>query len=184
MALELARPGANVQERRVIIHRKAPCQMVEARRRRVCSITGTVRRSTRTARLVAVPGCRKYGRGTCGIDLGSPEYLHHAGGTIGLFATALYHDVLGRTPSSADLVSIQSLHDAGWTQEQIAHVVFTSPESVGDRFTSLYQHFLRRNPTGAEITEFSGILTSNLGQADLLAMILATDEYFASTQAA
>jgi hypothetical protein len=107
-----------------------------------------------------------------------PEYFRlRGGGTAAGFLTALYGDGLGRAVDPVgqglDLPALAR----GYTPQEIAAVVFTSPEWVQDRVDSLYQTFLKRAPGASGLSLFGNALEHNVSEDTALQVILTSQEY-------
>jgi NAD(P)H-dependent FMN reductase len=116
--------------------------------------------------------------------LGSAEYLAvQGGGTVHGFLNALYLDVLGRPidPAAEALFSQQLAQSA--TREQVALAVLTSLEARQDLVEALYQRFLHRAPTASELQAATGLLSNGGSDADVIALLVGSPEYFQSVPA-
>jgi cyclophilin family peptidyl-prolyl cis-trans isomerase len=107
-----------------------------------------------------------------------PEYFQvRGGGTAAGFLTALYGDGLGRgvdpVGQGLDLPALAR----GYTAQEIAAVVFTSPEWVQDRVNALYQTFLQRAPDAGGMSVFTSALEHGVSEDTALAVILTSQEY-------
>ena len=108
--------------------------------------------------------------------LGSGEYAaSRGGGTDDGFLNALFQDILGRPPTSADLTFFKNAIANGATHADVALNVLQSKEGRSKVVQGLFQSLLGRPPTQAEID----LLATRTSQAILVA-ILASDEYFAA----
>jgi hypothetical protein len=108
----------------------------------------------------------------------SPEYFQDNGGTNTGFVTALYQDVLGRTPSQAELDGWVNALNNGASRLSVSVAFLTSTEYRTDLVTLDYNLYLGRNP---DPTGLAGWLTAlNNGATDqmVLAGILGSPEGF------
>jgi hypothetical protein len=79
--------------------------------------------------------------------LGSAEYFADHGSTNRGFISALYQDVLGRTPDSGGNTFWLNALASGVSRTQVAFDFLTSPEAATDRVTSAdYSGILNRSP--------------------------------------
>lgn len=109
--------------------------------------------------------------------LGSPEYLGRSGGTTQGFLTAVYRDLLGRAPDP------QGAGDWGAdlsraSRTQVALDIENSPEYEADELRFWFQAFLRRSPSGSELSSWQGVMHAGAGAAQVVASILGSPEYF------
>jgi hypothetical protein len=104
------------------------------------------------------------GSNTTGLQsqlLASAEYFARSGGTTEGFVTAVYLDVLCRTPDAADLgYWTQRLNNQSLSPQQFALNVLESPEGRADQVTMYYNSYLRRNPEASG----QGYWSTRLGQ--------------------
>jgi virginiamycin B lyase len=112
--------------------------------------------------------------------LASDEYYRRHGGQPDGFLAAIYHDTLGRAPDpfgmtafTADLRVV--------TRQQVAAAILDSPEYHQDRIQALYHTLLHRDPDAAGLTSWTSLLRQGIPDEDLLARMLASKEFFAST---
>jgi Domain of unknown function (DUF4214) len=107
------------------------------------------------------------------LVLGSSEYLAtQGGGTVHGFLNALYLDVLSRPiDPAAEAVFTQQLAGVA-TREQVALSVLTSLEAREDVVASLYQRFLHRAPSAAELQVAVGLLDEGV-----MATLVGSAEY-------
>jgi hypothetical protein len=105
--------------------------------------------------------------------LGSSEYLaNRGGGTTDGFLDALFQDVLGRLPTSAERASY-----GGLARDQAAMQLLASTEARTRLIQADFAMFLHRNPTDAELNLFLGQLGSGVSDEGVAAGILGSDEY-------
>jgi hypothetical protein len=108
----------------------------------------------------------------------SPEYFQNNGGTNTGFVTALYQDVLSRTPSQAELDGWVNALNNGASRLSVSVAFLTSTEYRTNLITLDYNLYLGRNP---DPTGLAGWLTAlNNGATDqmVLAGILGSPEGF------
>ena len=105
--------------------------------------------------------------------LGSQEYYaNRGGGTNAGFITALYQDLLGRSPSSAEQAQWDAAFGAGATREQVAMQVLKSTEFRTRLLKGWFQAYLGRQPTDVELnfylSHFAAGETDEMIQAEIL----------------
>jgi hypothetical protein len=112
--------------------------------------------------------------------LGSGEYFNQArvGGTNSGFVTAIYQDLLGRSPSPSDLttwVGFLGTHTRG----EMAQILLTSAEYQTDIIQAWYHRFLSRAASPGEVTAARGALNGAGGTDEqVIAVVLGSVEYF------
>jgi hypothetical protein len=83
--------------------------------------------------------------------IGSPEYIANHGGQGAGWVIGMYHDLLGRTPSQAEVAGwVQALNN-GEPPTQVAYGFAASPEREGIRVRGDYLSYLGRSPSQAEV---------------------------------
>jgi hypothetical protein len=113
----------------------------------------------------------------------SPEFYAKAGGTNAGYVTALYQNVLDRTPDASGEAFWLGQLNAGASRYSVALQFATSGENFTDLAINDYQSLLGRAPTAAEeSTAVTALAQGSLTDEGLLAYIVATDEYFAQSQ--
>jgi hypothetical protein len=111
--------------------------------------------------------------------LGSAEYsADHPTNTA--FVTALYNDILGRSPDSAGLAAwLQALQN-GTSRAAVADSFVTSSEARLIQIDAYYANFLHRQPDAAGAQGWLNLLQSGQANLELVGeLILASQEYFA-----
>jgi hypothetical protein len=108
------------------------------------------------------------------LILGSSEYLTtQGGGTVHGFLNALYLDVLGRPiDPAAEAIFTQQLAGVS-TRAQVALAVLDSLEARQRLVTGLFQRFLHRAPSAAELQAIVG-----LSDEGAIATLVGSTEYF------
>jgi uncharacterized secreted protein with C-terminal beta-propeller domain len=110
--------------------------------------------------------------------LSSAEYFQHAGGTNSTFLASLYHDVLGRAIDPiGQTMFLLALNDHV-TTGQVAASVLYSMESHEDMVQSIFQKTLHRSADSVGLAGFTTVLGQGKSEADVLAMILGSQEYW------
>lgn len=107
------------------------------------------------------------------------EYHLRAGGTDDAWITALYDDVLSRTPDAAGRVYWLDLAAQGLPRAAIAGAIYQSPEALQLRVDAHYNEVLSRAPSLAERSAGEGLIRAH-GERYLRAYLWASDENFES----
>ncbi|MFL6542309.1 MAG: DUF4214 domain-containing protein [Chthoniobacterales bacterium] len=111
--------------------------------------------------------------------LGTDEYFSTRGkNNNSTWIDAVYSDVLNRAPSSQEREAFLDFLKQGSTRTSVANVIVTSDEARSDVVTGLYQTYLRRPPTNAEVNSALNQLRNGALYDQIVAQILGTDEYF------
>ena len=111
--------------------------------------------------------------------LGSLEYFNLHGGTNDAFVTALYQDVLGRTPDPSGRANWLQQLASGKSRAEVALAVLRSPEARGVQVSSFYVQFLKRQADSGGLANFQNLLLQGVREEVVIAAIVASDEYFA-----
>ena len=111
--------------------------------------------------------------------LGSEEYFSlRAGGTFSGYVAALYHDVLNRSASASEIQSWVQTESADEGRTPLALTFLTSTEANQDLVQSYYQKFLHRSADASGLSTFVQARANGATEEDVMAAILASDEYF------
>jgi hypothetical protein len=114
--------------------------------------------------------------------IGSPEYIANHGGQGAGWVTGMYHDLLGRTPSQAEVDGwVQALNN-GEPPTQVAYGFAASPERERQHVTLDYQTFLGRNPTDAERDAWVNAFVHGSTNEQVIAGFAGSLEYFQRLQ--
>ncbi|HMC22690.1 MAG TPA: DUF4214 domain-containing protein [Thermoanaerobaculia bacterium] len=108
--------------------------------------------------------------------VGSGEYFALAASSNAVWLSHVFNDVLGRSPTPADL-SFFAAALATNSRTTIALTVLTSAEVRARLVKGWFSRFLRRSATAAELSSFVAALTAAKDE-QVMALILALDEYF------
>src|SRR5262249_18860591 len=108
----------------------------------------------------------------------SNEYFFNHGGTIEGYLEGLYLDVFGRALDDNGRLLYGSQLAAGATHESVALQLLTTPDGYGQTANRMYQKSLRRLADSGSIGYWAGILASGVRDEAVLAMILASPEYY------
>jgi uncharacterized repeat protein (TIGR03803 family) len=111
--------------------------------------------------------------------LSSNEYVQNHGGIGSSWIEALYHDVLGRTPSTSEVNTWMQALAAGVTPSEVALAIVNSPEHEGQLVTHDYEQFLGRSPSASELGAWvAAFETGGLSNEDVVTGFLGSAEYF------
>ncbi|HEV3082802.1 MAG TPA: DUF4214 domain-containing protein, partial [Gemmataceae bacterium] len=86
--------------------------------------------------------------------IGSPEYIQAHGGAGAGWITGMYQNLLGRTPSPAEVNTWLQALAHGESTTAIAYGFAASPEREGQIVSADYQQYLGRTPTAAEVSSW------------------------------
>ncbi|WP_422927422.1 S8 family serine peptidase [Singulisphaera sp. PoT] len=118
--------------------------------------------------------------------LATDTYYENNGGTATAFVTALYRDLLGRTPDSSGLAAWTNLLQSGKSRFDLIVQFQKSPEYLINRVAFWYQDLLGwttpldqlRNDSGVKY--WASLLASGQSDNAVIARMLTTTTYFAS----
>ena len=110
---------------------------------------------------------------------GSDEYFAAAGNDIDAYVTAVYHDVLSRSPDDAGAAYWASQLRGGTNRMAVTNSVLGSDEAVHRLVASLYQHFLQRDPDGPGADYWTTRIQAGTSELDLAALLAGSAEYWA-----
>jgi hypothetical protein len=101
------------------------------------------------------------------------------------FVTALYTDLLGRTPSPAEVASVKKLLDGGLaTRAQLANTFLRSPEAVRRVVSGDYLSYLGRPADSAALTAAAQTIQSGARFGAVALTLLISQEFYADASAA
>ncbi len=114
--------------------------------------------------------------------IGSAEYIASRGAGPGHWApwvTSMYQDLLGRTPSPAEVQQWVNGLDLGISTTYVAHGFAASAERETLRVTADYLNYLGRAPTAAEVAQWVKAFEQGwITNEDVLAGFVGSAEYF------
>jgi hypothetical protein len=110
--------------------------------------------------------------------IGSAEYIINHGGQAGPWVTGMYKDLLGRTPSQAEVDNWVSALYNGASPQQVAYGFAASAEREGQRVSADYLTFLGRSPSQAEINSWVYAFAHGTANEDVVAGFAGSREYF------
>jgi hypothetical protein len=108
----------------------------------------------------------------------SDEYYRRSGGNDRAWIDALYHDLLGRTPATAEENAWLAAIGSGASRSSVAYGFAHSAEHETRVIVMDYQAYLGRTPNGSEI---SGWLTASQHGAtneQIAAIFVSSDEFY------
>jgi uncharacterized delta-60 repeat protein len=114
--------------------------------------------------------------------IGSAEYIANHGGTGQGWVTGMYQDLLGRTPTAAEVQAWVNALNAGTPATAVALGFAASPEREGQRVRGNYQTYLGRAPSTAEVEEWVNAFVGGVSNEDMVAGFVGSPEYFANPQ--
>jgi len=115
--------------------------------------------------------------------LSSDEAFRQAGGTPNAFLSRLYNEVLGRSVDDAGQAIFGQAAASGQAGRQdVAQVVLNSPEAQRVQVGNIYREVLGRPADTLGMNIWTGVLQAGATDADVLAGILGSPEFFASVQ--
>jgi hypothetical protein len=109
--------------------------------------------------------------------LGSGEYFQRVGATNPSFVAALYQDLLGRPTDPGSQFFLDQLN-TGVLRTQVATQVLLSTEHLTRLVGSYYTRFLGRPADPAAVAFVNALRVGALRDEDVIASLLASDEYF------
>jgi hypothetical protein len=108
----------------------------------------------------------------------SDDYFAKQGGTNEQFIRGLYQDFLGRASTNTETDYWLNYLNLGDTRLQVA-ALFTSSQIFQTQYvTDLFQQYLRRPPTSAELSTYTSLLQNGASDSAILGALLGSDEYF------
>jgi len=111
--------------------------------------------------------------------LGSPEYFEKAGGTNEGWVGALYRDVLGRTPSTAEVGFWTNRLVTGTSRPSVTLGFLLSTERLSTVVGGYYQDLLGRGPDAAGLASWVVAIQQGFRTEQIIGGIVASDEYYA-----
>lgn len=105
----------------------------------------------------------------------SDEYYQRSGNSDAGWITALYTQILGRTPTASDIAH-WSTHARTYGRHAVAEAIYQSPESRNKRVIDLYQALLKRNPDPTGMGFWPGQLLVT-GDITLAVNLAESEEY-------
>jgi hypothetical protein len=110
--------------------------------------------------------------------LGSAEYIANHGGAGAGWVKGMYLDLLGRTPSQAEINYWVNILAGGTSTTDVAFGFASSNEREGQRVTADYKTYLARTPTSAEVSYWVSAFAGGLRNEAVQAGFLSSKEYF------
>jgi hypothetical protein len=113
--------------------------------------------------------------------IGSPEYISNHGGQGAGWVRGMYHDLLHRDASDAEVNAWVSLLNSGTQPYAIALGFAASPEREGIRVAQDYADYLGRGASQSEIAAWVDLFIHHgAGNEDVVAGFVGSSEYFQS----
>ena len=112
----------------------------------------------------------------------SPNFVPSAASPDGRWLDAVFHDLLGQTPTPADLNSLTKLLNRGVSREQVVSFLEGDPDRplpTQSLVGSIYEAYLNRAPSASELSSDVSALTSGETVEQLRAAVLGSPEFSA-----
>ncbi len=110
--------------------------------------------------------------------IGSAEYIRDHGGPGAGWVKGMYHDLLGRDASAAEVDQwVQGLH-AGLSTTYVAHGFAASAEREGQRVADDYRRYLGRDASAAEVAQWVNGFLHGVTNEDVIAGFVGSQEYY------
>jgi hypothetical protein len=110
--------------------------------------------------------------------VGSAEFYTAAGSTTNGFISAVYEDLLGRSPDSAGLANWSSALAGGTSQSQVAYGIASSNEYRTDLVQGYYEHFLNRAADSAGVSSWVAAMGSGWTDEQVISGIVGSAEFY------
>jgi hypothetical protein len=115
------------------------------------------------------------------LFLGSQEYIANHGGTGQAWVTGMYQDLLGRTPSAAEVQNWVNALNSGTPASAVALGFAASQERETQRVVFNYQTYLGRAPRQDEIDLWVNGFLGGMSNEDMVAGFVGSLEYYLKT---
>src|SRR5207237_10211457 len=109
--------------------------------------------------------------------MGSQEYIANHGGTGQAWVIGMYQDLLGRTPSDAEVQGWLTALANGTPTTAVALGFAASPEREAQRVRFNYQTYLGRAPSQAEVDLWVNGFLGGLTNEDMVGGFVGSPEY-------
>jgi hypothetical protein len=113
--------------------------------------------------------------------IGSDEYIANHGGPGAAWVTGMYKDLLGRTPSAAEVQGWVSVLNAGTPASAVALGFAASRERESQRVRFNYQTYLGRDARQDEVDEWVNAFVGGLTNEGMVGGFVGSPEYYLST---
>ncbi len=111
------------------------------------------------------------------VILASPEYYYNrSGGNDRMFLTALHFDLLGRNTDES-LIALEQAMEKGTSRLEMARRIMLSEEATEHTTIRLFQRYLLRKPSIAELRRYAARLRQGTAPELLLPELLGSREY-------
>jgi autotransporter-associated beta strand protein len=114
--------------------------------------------------------------------IGSVEYILNHGGTGQAWVIGMYKDLLGRTPSDAEVTNWVITIAAGTPSAAVAYGFAASRERSEQRVHDNYQTYLGRPATPGEVDLWSNGFLNGVTSESMVAGFVGSPEYYQSSQ--
>jgi len=110
----------------------------------------------------------------------SDEYFNNHGGTNSGYVTALYSDLLGRSPDPTGFSILMNQLQAGASRASVALELLTSGEYRQDLIEADYQKYLGRSADAGGLNYFIGLFQKGATDETIVSTLVASGEYFSN----
>jgi hypothetical protein len=110
--------------------------------------------------------------------IGSTEYINDHGGAGSGWVTAMYVNLLGRTPQPSEVQYWLNQLAAGETTADIAFGFAASQEREAQHVQADYQQYLGRSASASEVTYWVNFFLSGGSNEQVIAGFISSQEYF------
>jgi hypothetical protein len=110
--------------------------------------------------------------------IGSREYIANHGGQGAGWVIGMYHDLLGRTPSQAEVAGWLYALEHGVTPQQVAYGFAASKEREAIRVNNDYLTYLGRQASQAEVNGWVYAFEHGVSNEDVVAGFVGSRESF------
>jgi hypothetical protein len=110
--------------------------------------------------------------------IGSDEYIALHGGQGAGWVKGMYQDLLGRTPSPAEVNGWVRALQSGVTPRQVAYGFAASAEREGQHVQADYQRVLGRTASADEVNSWVTAFENGVSNEDVIAGFVGSQESF------
>ena len=109
---------------------------------------------------------------------GSDEYYALRSSNNSMFVRGLYHDLLQRGASDAEVLAWLNKLDQGETRGQVVADFLATQQYQDAYITGLFNFYLHRAPGNLELSQFESQMQSGNSDAAIVTALVASNEYF------